>query len=66
MKGAYCDERGRAEAQEGSHDDLVMALAIALRIVEQVTYFKNTINTVERNFFGHYEQSEKGERITII
>lgn len=60
------NENGRPEAQEGAHDDLVMALAIALRIVEQVTYFKNTINTVERNFFGHYEQSEKGERITII
>lgn len=60
------NENGRPEAQEGAHDDLVMALAIALRIVEQVTYFKNTINTIERDFFGHYEQSEKGERITII
>lgn len=60
------NENGRPEAQEGAHDDLVMALAIALRIVEQVTYFKNTINTIERDFFGHYERSEKGERITII
>lgn len=60
------NENGRPEAQEGAHDDLVMALAIALRIVEQVTYFKNTINTIERDFFGHYERSEEGEKITVI
>jgi hypothetical protein len=32
------NERGRAEAQEGAHDDLVMALAIAYYIRPQQEY----------------------------
>lgn len=59
-------DTGRAEAQEGSHDDLVMGLAIALRIVEQVSYSKETIYTRERDFFGNYDKQEVGERITVI
>lgn len=37
------NEKGRAEAQEGEHDDLVMALAIAYRVREQVIFMEEPI-----------------------
>ena len=42
------NERGRAEAQEGSHDDLVMGLAIAYYIRTQVVFDLEPINIEEK------------------
>ena len=44
------NERGRAEAQEGAHDDLVMALAIAYYIRPQQDYnVKINIKVLQEN-----------------
>ncbi len=46
------NEKGRAEAQEGSHDDLVMGLAIAHHIREQQVMEK--INVVKEEVFDAF------------
>ncbi|MGN1032569.1 MAG: hypothetical protein ACI4PU_03845, partial [Intestinibacter sp.] len=43
------NEKGRPEAQEGAHDDLVMGLAIAYDIKDQVVFAEETI-TIEQTF----------------
>ena len=43
------NEKGRPEAQEGAHDDLVMGLAIAYDIKDQVMFTEEPI-TVEQAF----------------
>jgi hypothetical protein len=40
--------RGRAEASEGTHDDLVMSLAIGYEALHQLPMNKTTIVTNER------------------
>lgn len=62
---------GRAEAKAGSHDDLVMAFAIACRIGEQQTQrIKDDPETVKADFFGLEKRMKKereiGEEVRII
>jgi phage terminase large subunit len=64
------NEKGRIEAAEGAHDDLMMALAIAHHIREQVVFPTEPIIvnpsyhfTVEREMATQYDY---GETITII
>lgn len=62
------NEKGRPEAQEGSHDDLVMGLAIAYDIKDQVLFDEETI-TVEQAFNFSVEAPEKedwGEELTPV
>ena len=64
------NEKGRAEAQEGEHDDLVMGLAIAYRIIEQVVFMEDEIiiqNETQLQFQSENEDySDYGEDIEII
>ncbi len=57
---------GRPEAQEGSHDDLVMGYAIALKIINQVHYKTEPINMVSKTFFNKSFDQEVGEKIVIV
>lgn len=62
------NEKGRPEAQEGAHDDLVMGLAIAYDIKDQVLFDEETI-TVEQAFNFSVEAPEKadwGEELTPV
>ena len=62
------NEKGRPEAQEGAHDDLVMGLAIAYYARDQVVYYEEPI-TIERIFNFSNErktQYDYGEEITVI
>lgn len=63
------NEKGRAEAQEGEHDDLVMGLAIAYRVREQVVFLEDTI-TVEPRYEFEVDREENysdyGEEISIV
>lgn len=59
------NDEGRAEAQQGCHDDLVMGLAIAYRIIQQITYVANTIQAY--NSSENVPRSiDEGERIVVI
>lgn len=63
------NEKGRAEAQEGEHDDLVMGLAIAYRVREQVVFMEEPIITQARYEFETDRQenySDYGEEISIV
>lgn len=62
------NEKGRAEAQEGSHDDLVMGLAIAYYIRNQVVFEIEPINIEQQfdfniDFDNNYDY---GEEIEVI
>ena len=62
------NERGRAEAQEGSHDDLVMGLAIAYYIRSQVVYDTEPIS-IQQQFGFEVEKNynyDYGETIEIV
>lgn len=62
------NEKGRAEAQEGAHDDLVMGLAIAYEIQSQVVFDKEPI-TIEQEFNFSAEitgPEDWGEEVSII
>lgn len=62
------NERGRAEAQEGSHDDLVMGLAIAYYIRSQVVYDTEPIS-IQQQFGFEVEENynyDYGETIEIV
>ena len=62
------NEKGRPEAQQGSHDDLIMGLAIAHYIREQVMFGNETIY-VNPQFNFEIEKPERedfGERIVVI
>lgn len=54
------NEKGRPEAQEGSHDDLVMALAIAYDILSQIVFDNEPIIT-ERRFNFNIEKEPEGD-----
>lgn len=62
------NEKGRPEAQSGAHDDLIMALAIAYRIREQITFNDEPIVNERRFSFNTLKQEERdyGEEITIV
>jgi phage terminase large subunit len=64
------NEKGRIEAPEGGHDDMMMGLAIAHHIREQVVFFNEPIEmhsqyhfSIERENEVHYDY---GETITVI
>lgn len=64
------NKTGRAEAKSGSHDDLVMALAIAYRVGEQQTKaVKKETEEIKFDFFGEEQkrkEREIGEEVFII
>lgn len=63
------NEKGRAEAQEGEHDDLVMGLAIAYRVREQVVFMDEIITTEPRYEFEVNREencNDYGEEISIV
>lgn len=62
------NERGRIEAPIGGHDDLMMGLAIAYHIREQVIFDKkSTIPPSIYNFEGERpKQKDYGEKIKVI
>ncbi|MBO5667447.1 MAG: PBSX family phage terminase large subunit, partial [Firmicutes bacterium] len=64
------NEKGRIEAAEGCHDDLMMGLAIAHHIRDQVSFTEDVIRggwqhhfNAERHREAHYDY---GETITVI
>ena len=64
------NEKGRIEAPVGGHDDMMMGLAIAHEIRDQVVFPSNVIRaqmkhqfTIERENSSHYDY---GEKITVI
>ena len=64
------NERGRIEAPQGGHDDMMMGLAIAHHIREQVVFPSDVINVAPRHSFeveALFEVAyDYGETITII
>ena len=64
------NERGRIEAPEGGHDDMMMALAIAHHIREQVVFPAEVINVNPQYHFGTERRQETqydyGETLTVI
>ena len=73
MLSFIVSEKGKAEAQEGCHDDLVMGAAIAYYIRPQQKYEMLQISQSEisknDSFFGFGKPntySEKGDRIEVI
>ena len=64
------NENGRPEAEEGAHDDLVMALAISYRIIQQVNDISTVINVKMQDEFkimqSSYSNQDYGEKIEII
>ena len=59
------NEKGRPEAQEGYHDDLVMGLAIAYDIREQ-QQFSLYPTKDEFRVQREYSNSDIGERIIVV
>lgn len=64
------NEKGRVEAPEGGHDDMMMALAIAHQIREQVVFPSESIN-VNPQYHFHAEaaadtQYDYGGQMTVI
>lgn len=64
------NEKGRIEAPEGGHDDMMMGLAIAHHIREQVVFINEPIIINPHTHFNvekqYQEQYDYGESITII
>lgn len=64
------NEKGRIEAPEGGHDDMMMGLAIAHQIREQVVFVDEPIIVKPQTHFNiekHYQrQHDYGETITIV
>ena len=61
------NEKGRPEAQQGAHDDLIMALAIAYDIKEQVVFNNNSIKINPQWQFEREEtHRDYGETIKVI
>ena len=63
------NEKGRIEAPQGGHDDMMMGLAIAHHIREQVV-FPNDVITVSPQYQFNFEKQEEyydfGEQIVVI
>lgn len=64
------NEKGRIEAPQGGHDDMMMGLAIAHHIREQVVFFNDVIEVAPERHFKVQKQIEVshdyGEIMTII
>ncbi len=62
------NEKGRAEAQQGAHDDLVMGLAIAYYSKNQVVIDNDVIISSEKFNFKTEErpQDDYGEEIVVV
>ena len=64
------NEKGRIEAPQGGHDDMMMGLAIAHHIREQVVFIKEPIIVEQQRHFNVERKQEVfydfGEVITII
>ena len=64
------NEKGRIEAPEGGHDDMMMALAIAHEIRDQVVFPNNPINVSPHYQFGAEQQAsvryDRGNKRTVI
>jgi phage terminase large subunit len=64
------NEKGRIEAPEGGHDDMMMALAIAHEIREQVVFPMNPINVSPHYQFNIEQQTavryDRGSKRTIV
>ena len=64
------NEKGRIEAPQGGHDDMMMGLAIAHHIREQVVFTNEPIITPNQYHFDIERQMQKpydyGEKLTII
>jgi hypothetical protein len=64
------NENGRIEAPSGKHDDMMMALAIAHHIRDQVVFPKNPIEVSPRYGFNIEREMARnrdyGERIEIV
>ena len=63
------NEKGRIEAPMGGHDDMMMALAIAHHIRDQVVFINEPINVNPRYGFNlerEQNQYDWGETITIV
>ena len=64
------NEKGRIEAPEGAHDDLMMALAIAHQIREQVVFPTEPIEVSPRYHFSSERQQatqyDYGETIVVV
>ncbi len=64
------NEKGRIEAPEGGHDDMMMALAIAHEIRDQVTFPNNPINVEPHYQFEIEKQNavmyDRGSKRTVI
>lgn len=64
------NEKGRAEAQEGSHDDMVMALAIAYYSRQQQSYEKSpdkkkAVKWTDDYWEDYYNANEEGKKLLI-
>lgn len=64
------NEKGRIEAPQGGHDDMMMALAIAYQIKEQVVFAEEVIEMPSANHFNiekrYEEQYDYGDERVII
>ena len=64
------NEKGRIEAPQGGHDDMMMGLAIAHQIREQVVFIDDPIIVHPKNGFNIEKimevQYDYGEEITIV
>lgn len=64
------NEKGRIEAPQGGHDDMMMGLAIAHHIREQVVFINEPIIMPSQYHFGVQTQTQKpydyGETIRVI
>jgi len=64
------NEKGRIEAPQGGHDDMMMGLAIAHHIREQVVFINEPIISQPQYHFNIQRQNERqydyGNKITII
>ena len=64
------NEKGRIEAPEGGHDDMMMGLAIAHHIKEQVVFVNEPISINPQYNFGierrNQPQQDYGDRIVVV
>ena len=64
------NEKGRVEAPEGGHDDMMMGLAIAHHIRSQVVFPSDVVHVSPQYHFGAERdggtQSDYGESITVV
>ena len=64
------NEKGRIEAPEGGHDDMMMGLAIAHHIRDQVVFLNNPIEINPQYHFSierhNQPQQDYGDRIVVV